>query len=94
MKSIFAMLRSPLHERIEEAVKAAAERRSDVEYHRYMREYYYEERCKITPHASATNASEFARLYTKQEEHEHEKTKAERKHDAAKAKLAALRKAA
>ena len=94
MKNLFAMFRSPLQERIEEAVKAAAERRSDVEYHRYMREYYYEERTKITPNVSAAAASEYARLFGKQEEHQEEGTKAERKHSAAKAKLEALRKAA
>jgi hypothetical protein len=94
MKNLLAMLRSPHYERIEEAVKIAAERRSDVEYHRYMREYYYEERTKITPNVSAADATEYARLFRKQEEHQEEGVIAERKHSAAKAKLEALRKSA
>lgn len=93
MKSLLAMFQTPARERIEEAVKAAAERRSDVEYHRYMREYYYEERTKITPNVSAADATEYARLFRKQEEHQEEGVVAERKHNTAKAKLEALRKA-
>lgn len=93
MKSLLHYFRTPLHERIEALVKAAAERRSDVEYHRYMREYYYDERTKITPQTSAADASEYARLFGKQEEHEAERTMAERRHNAAMAKLEALRKA-
>ena len=93
MKKLLAMFRTPKFERIEEAVKTAAERRSDVEYHRYMREYYYEERTKITPNVSATDATEYARLFRKQEDHQEEGVIAERKHSAAKAKLEALRKA-
>lgn len=93
MKSLLAMFQTPVHERVEEAVKAAAERRSDVEYHRYMREYYYEERTKITPNVSAADATEYARLFRKQEEHQEEGVVAERKHNTAKAKLEALRKA-
>ena len=93
MKTLFASLRTPLAERIEEAVKTVANRRSDVEYHRYMREYFYEERTKITPNVSAAAACEYARLFQKQEEHADEQLQAERKHSEAKAKLAALRNA-
>lgn len=94
MKTLFASLRTPLHERIEEAVKAVADRRSTVDYHRYMHDYYYEERMKVSPHVSAAAASEYARLFSKQEDHAFEQLVAERKHSEAKAKLDALRKSA
>jgi hypothetical protein len=92
MKSIFALLRSPSHERIEAAVKTVAERASDVQFHRHMSDYFYEERTNITPQVSAAAASEYARLYHRQEDHQAEALIAERKHSEAKARLNALRK--
>ena len=93
MKKLLAMLQTPVHERIEQAVKTMAERRADVAYHLYMRDYYYDERTKITPQVSAADANEYARLFVKQEEHEAEGKTATRKFDAATAKVEALRKA-
>ena len=93
MKKLFDSLRTPTHERIELAVKKVADCAADVSYHRYMHDYYYEERTKITPQASAANAYEYARLFGKQEEHQVERTQAERKHAEAQAKVHALRKA-
>lgn len=92
MNKLFDSFRTPLVERIEDAVKLVADRRSTAEYHRYMRDYYNDERGKITPQTSAADACEYARLFTKEEDHEHEHRIAQRKLNDATAKLNALTK--
>lgn len=87
---LLSYFRTPLIERIELAVKQVADCRADVEYHRFMANYFLEERLAIDPHGSASLASEYARLFCKQEEHEEEHTVAQRKHRDAHAKLEAL----
>ena len=82
--------RTPLIERIEITVKQVADCRADVEFHRFMADYFLEERQAIDSHASAALASEYARLYRKQEEHEEDHTLAQRKYRDARAKLEAL----
>ena len=86
------LFRAPLSERIELAVKRVADARSNIEYHRYMCDFFYQERTKITPQTSAANAYEYARLFEQQEFHAQDKIAAERKYNEAAAKLAALRK--
>lgn len=88
--NLLSYFRTPLIERIEIAVKQVADCRADVEFHRFMANYFLEERQAIDPYISAALAIEHARLYCKQEEHEEEHTLAQRKYRDAHAKLEAL----
>lgn len=82
-----------MNDKLEAALKAHADHKSDVCFHEAMASWFEQQAAVTDPHSSVANAYVYARLKEKAEDHRALQAKAGRKMHEAYAKLDALQRA-